>query len=253
MTATFLIVMFFIAIAYFLRSESSTLPSPVPLTTSTCYCTCSIFSFFRTSSYVTIALRYQTFVSSNPITILTRFIESETFLVMFFTVKFVTHTFILSRLLSTSFLCFIFTVREFSFMKFVICGLIIIVGTGLYLRLACSGRCLIVVIIIRSLKFLTCGIHCRFVDFSILSLIFLKTVYALSQREMVKSKDRLLTNWIAYPNQGPFFHQLHVQWIHKDGHYQTFFYHKKYLSFSYFMTLDFLLTYSLTYLSQLIQ
>lgn len=134
MTATFLNVMFFIAIAYFLQLMFSTLPSPVPLTTSTCYCTYSIFNFFRTSSYVTIALTCQTFVSSNPIIILKRFIESGIFSVMFFTLKFVTHTFILLRLLSTSFLCFIFKVRKFSFMKFVICGLIIIVDIGLYLR-----------------------------------------------------------------------------------------------------------------------
>lgn len=253
MTVTFIGVMTFIVSAYSHQLGSSTWPWPVLLSTSTCYCTCSIFSFFRTSSFVTIAPKCQTFVSSNPITTLMKFIVFVTFLVMFSNVKFVTRTFILLRLLSLSFLCSIFIAREFSFMTFVIFCLIITVGIGLYLRWACSGKWTIFVDLIKSLKFVTCEIHCHSVDFSILSLIFSMTVYALIQKEMVKSVNHSLINWTFYPNQGLFFHQPHAQSIHTDDHYQTFSYHKKYSSSSYFMTPDSLLKCWLTYLSQLTQ
>ena len=253
MIVTFLDVKTFTVNAYFLLLGSFIWLWPVLLSMSTCYCTCSIFSFSKTSSFVTIAIKYQTFVSSNLITTLMKFIVLATFLVMFSHVKFVTRTFILLRLLSLSFLCSIFITREFSFMTFVIFCLIIIVGIELCLRWACSGRWMIFVDLIKSLKFVTCEIHCHFGDFSILNLTFSMTVYALIQKEMVKSVNHPLINSTVYPNQDPFFHQPHAQSIHTNDHCQTFSYHKKYSSFSYFMTLDFLLKHLLTYLSQLIQ
>ena len=138
-------------------------------------------------------------------------------------------------------------------MTIVIYDLIIIVGIEPYLHLACSGRYLIFVINLKILRCVICEIRYQLVDFSILNSTFLMIVYVLGRQEMVKSMDHPLTHLIFYPNQDPFSHQPNAQQTNTDDHYQTFSYHKKLLSFSSIMTLDSLLTYSLTYLYQLIQ